>query len=509
MSLIAILFQTDGFPPRWQCGEGWTPLLGWLHIISDVAIWAAYMAIPATMWVFARKRTDLGLPRVFWLYIAFILLCGFTHLIEAGIFYWPVYRLSGVVKFATAAVSLLTVLALIQVMPRALTIPGLTKVNEDLRREVELRKQSERRYLKLLEASSSVIWTTSAAGKLVPPQPSWEAYTGQTVQEYAGDGWMAAIFQDDLPAVRADWEQAVRTAENFRTEGRIWSARHQAYRMFESMGTPILDEQGAVQEWIGTLTDIEDHMRLSDQLLAANHTLEMKNQQTQRFLYTVSHDLKSPVVTIQGFAGFMRQDLNLGKTDRLAHFIERIEEAGDIMGRSLDDLLQLSRLGVVPSKPEALDLGKVVQEVVEQVEPEIRSNGSSVEVMPGLPTLRMDPQHARYLFQNLIGNALKYGVDEQGVANVQVGWEAAGDAIVLYVQDQGPGIPAEHQDRVFEVFERLQNTTKGTGIGLSIVRQIADNYGGEASVISPAPGIDRGCRFAVRLPITVCLPTEH
>jgi len=502
---MAFLFDTEGFPPRWQCGDGWTPLLGWLHILSDIAIWGAYMAIPATMWFFARKRSDLRLPPVFWLFVAFILFCGFTHLIEAGIFYWPVYRLSGVVKFATAVVSLSTVWALFQIMPVALSIPGLSKINDELRQEIERRQQSERRYLTLLEASSSVIWTTSAEGKLTTQQPSWESYTGQTSDQYMGDGWMAAIHQDDLPDMRVDWERAVATGEHYRARGRIWSQHHQAYRWFESSGAPIRNEQGELQEWIGTLTDIEDREQLSIELLAANRTLESKNRQTQRFLYTVSHDLKSPVVTILGFAGFIRADLKSGRTDRLEHFLGRIEEAGGLMGRSLEDLLQLCRLGVVKSKPEALDLHAVVEEVVERFVPETQGNGSTIRVMDDLPTLQMDAQHARYLFQNLIGNALKYGVNDQGNAEITVGWEQEGDWVVLYVQDAGPGIAEEHHERVFEVFERLQNRTKGTGIGLSIVRQIAENYGGESTLQSPPVGQERGCRFRVRLPKNMCV----
>lgn len=500
MPTMAFIFDTEGFPPRWQCGDGWTPFLGWLHILSDVAIWGAYMAIPATMWLFARKRSDLRLPRVFSLYIAFILLCGFTHLIDAGIFYWPVYRLSALVKFATAAVSLATVGALIQIMPAALSIPGLSRINDELRQEIERRQQSERRYRTLLEASSSVIWTTSADGKLTTPQPSWQSYTGQTPEQYRDDGWMAAIYPDDLPTIRVEWERAVSTGEHYRSRGRIWSQHHQAYRWFESSGAPIRNEQGELQEWIGTLTDIEDREQLSIELLAANRSLESKSRQTQRFLYTVSHDLKSPVVTILGFAGFIRADLKSGRTDRLDHFVERIEEAGHLMGRSLEDLLQLCRLGVVKSKPEALDLHAVVEEVVERFVPETQGHGSTIRVTESLPTLQMDAQHARYLFQNLIGNALKYGVNDQGNARVEVGWEEEGSWVELYVEDAGPGIAPEHHDRVFEVFERLQNRTKGTGIGLSIVRQIAENYGGEATLQSPPLGKESGCRFIVRLP---------
>src|SRR5579883_2525395 len=112
-------FDTAGFVPRWDCGA-WTPFLGWLHIASDLLIWLAYLAIPMVLIYFVRHRRDVPFTRMFWLFGAFIIACGTTHLIEAVIFYDPVYRLAGVVKLVTAIVSWGTVIALIPILPKAL-----------------------------------------------------------------------------------------------------------------------------------------------------------------------------------------------------------------------------------------------------------------------------------------------------------------------------------------------------------------------------------------------------
>ena len=98
------LFDPSGFPPRWRCGE-WSESLGWLHIASDFTIWFAYMGIPAVLVYLVRRRSDLPFLPVFWLFIAFVAACGFVHLVEASMFWWPAYRFSGVVKLATAVVS--------------------------------------------------------------------------------------------------------------------------------------------------------------------------------------------------------------------------------------------------------------------------------------------------------------------------------------------------------------------------------------------------------------------
>ncbi len=127
-------FDTSDFPARWHCGN-WTEFHGWLHVTSDVLIWAAYMAIPLALLFFARRRTeDLLFPRVVFLFVAFIAACGTAHLVEAIIFWWPAYRVSGALKLITAIVSWLTVIALIRIAPFALEVPGIVKMNTELRR---------------------------------------------------------------------------------------------------------------------------------------------------------------------------------------------------------------------------------------------------------------------------------------------------------------------------------------------------------------------------------------
>src|SRR5262245_29821195 len=120
---LSDVLDTSGFPPRWHCGR-WIELLGWLHIVSDVAIFGAYMAIPIALVFFIRERRDLPkpFPIVFWLFGAFIVLCGSTHVVEAIIFWHPVYRLAGVVKAATAAVSWTTLAFLVPAVPKALAL---------------------------------------------------------------------------------------------------------------------------------------------------------------------------------------------------------------------------------------------------------------------------------------------------------------------------------------------------------------------------------------------------
>lgn len=136
------LFDTSDFPARWHCGA-WTPEHGWTHIIADVTIFGAYVTIPLLILYFMFKKPDIPFPRVGWFFAAFIFFCGTGHLMEATIFWWPNYRLDGLIKVGTALASWATVIAVAPLLPRALELPGLNVLIKDLEKEVGERERAE------------------------------------------------------------------------------------------------------------------------------------------------------------------------------------------------------------------------------------------------------------------------------------------------------------------------------------------------------------------------------
>src|ERR1700733_7906107 len=134
------LFDTSDFPARWRCGS-WTPAEGWLHILSDLGVWSAYLAIPCVLFYFALRRRNLPFKFVFLLFGAFILACGTTHLMDAAIFWWPAYRLAGIIKLFTAIVSWATVFALISIAPKAFALRSPLVVDELRRAQAELEER--------------------------------------------------------------------------------------------------------------------------------------------------------------------------------------------------------------------------------------------------------------------------------------------------------------------------------------------------------------------------------
>lgn len=142
MDFLVQLIDTRDFPARWHCGN-WSQVHGWVHVVSDLAIFGAYAAIPLVLIYFLVHRRDMVFPRVFWLFGLFIFACGTGHLIEASIFWNPWYRLAGLIKVLTAVVSWMTVVALFRIVPQVLKLPDLAVTNESLRSEIQRRKVVE------------------------------------------------------------------------------------------------------------------------------------------------------------------------------------------------------------------------------------------------------------------------------------------------------------------------------------------------------------------------------
>ncbi|MCI5052801.1 MAG: hypothetical protein MRY21_06685 [Simkaniaceae bacterium] len=152
--MFEYFFYTGNWPPRWRCGN-WSDALGWVNISSEIAIWGAYMAIPIILIYFIRKRSDIPFHRVFILFALFIVSCGFTHLIEAIIFYFPVYRFLTLMLAITAVVSWATAIAIIPVVPKILSLPSLANVNEMLKHNLGIANE---RLEGALETLNAGVW---------------------------------------------------------------------------------------------------------------------------------------------------------------------------------------------------------------------------------------------------------------------------------------------------------------------------------------------------------------
>jgi len=225
--------------------------------------------------------------------------------------------------------------------------------------------------------------------------------------------------------------------------------------------------------------------------------LENKNAELEQFTYTVSHDLKSPLVTINGFLGYLEQDAASGNVERLKKDIQRIQEAVLKMQRLLNELLELSRIGRMMNAPVNVPFNELVKEALDIVHGQLEAKGVAVHTHPNLPLVHGDKPRLMEVLQNLIDNAAKYMGDQKN-PQIEIGqYGNERGKPVFYVKDNGMGIESEHHERIFGLFNKLDARSEGTGVGLALVKRIVEIHGGRIWVESE-PG--KGSTFLFTLP---------
>ncbi|MEW6348701.1 MAG: ATP-binding protein [Thermodesulfobacteriota bacterium] len=292
-----------------------------------------------------------------------------------------------------------------------------------------------------------------------------------------------------LRAVRQSGKPAVVEHVHYDKEANPRSVEIHAY--------PIFNTDGVVAQVIEYFLDITDRRHEEKERDRLIGELEAKNAELERFTYTVSHDLKSPLITIKGFLGYLEKDMVSGNVERLRADSARIHHAVEKMARLLDELLELSRIGRIINPPEDVPLGRVVREVLDSLAGRIMERGVTIEIPEDLPVLYGDAVRLREVVENLLDNAVKFMGDQPG-PRVEIGVRSGSGETVIFVKDNGSGVDPKYHEKIFGLFERLGHHTEGTGIGLAIVRRIVEVHGGRIWVESE--GLGQGSTFCLTLP---------
>jgi len=237
------------------------------------------------------------------------------------------------------------------------------------------------------------------------------------------------------------------------------------------------------EEMLQNRLEIEE--RITKELEAKTEELSKSNTELNSFVYTVSHDLKAPVVSLQGFSSLLMKDCKDSLDEMGRMYIDRILKNSERMGTLIEDLLELSRIGRMEGQAEPVSISDIVSNVADELATQLGEKGTKLEVKGDMPTLLCNRTRVSQIFANLIGNANKFMGEDNEAPTIEVGCEDQESYYRFYVKDNGIGIDEEYHEKIFQIFQRLDDIdTEGTGVGLAIVRKIVESLGGKIWVDS-------------------------
>jgi len=358
-----------------------------------------------------------------------------------------------------------------------------------LARVLAVFQENQQRYRALVEASSQIIWTwkEGALDKASPLAQWWEKTTGQPAENIATFGWLDVVHKEDRERVKEIWEKTMAERKNFEMEYRL-RAKTGKYLHVAVRGVVLLNKDGSVREFIGSLNDITHRREAEEALKDYTHALERSNKELDDFAYIASHDLKEPLRGIHNHSRFLLED-NQGKLDEESiRKLTRLVYLSQRMERLVNDLLYFSRLGRQELAIQSTDLNEVIRDITDTLEQFFTERHAEIKIPKPLPTITCDKPRVTELFRNLITNAVKYNDSEKKIIEIgflpsRVTPQGASYRNVFYVKDNGRGIAPEFHEEVYRIFKRLQNSAEGaeegTGVGLTFVKKIVERHGGK------------------------------
>jgi PAS domain S-box-containing protein len=360
----------------------------------------------------------------------------------------------------------------------------LTQIQE---RDAALR-QNEERYRQLANAVPSLVWRCDAGGAMVYFNEPWYEYTGRTPEESLGLKWCTVVHPDDRGNYVRLWHEAVQQGRAYEAEARL--RRHDGeFRWFLSRAHPTRDASGQIISWFGTSTDIEDKKRAEEKVNQMNVSLEARvqertaqlensNRELEAFSYSVAHDLRAPLRSIDGFNQALIEDFGNILPEEAKDLLQRSRQSSQRMSQLIDDLLNLSRVARAELRHVRVDLSEMARNIAAELQksdPERRVNW---QIQPGL-VVTGDDRLLKLALENLLGNAFKF-TRRREVAEIQFASTTLDGKRVFFVRDNGAGFNMQFAGKLFGPFQRLHAATEfpGTGIGLATVQRILARHGG-------------------------------
>jgi PAS domain S-box-containing protein len=345
----------------------------------------------------------------------------------------------------------------------------------DRKRAEKAMEEREAFYRTMGDAVPDFIWVTDSGGRATYVNQHWQEYTGKTLEELNRLGWEWFNHPEERQAQEEKWAAAKQDGTRFEAEFR-YRRRDGLYRWFMGRAVPLRDATGAIYQWVGTSTDIQ-------RLKEAEAKLRRYNEQLEQFAFAAAHDLQEPLRNVSVFTQLLLRRLEDQLDPKSLEYFDLVHSSAQRLTNLVRDLL--SYTGAVEGQIEntLVDSGDAARQAIEGLSGVIE-NTAAVITVDRLPVVYAFQPHLIQIFQNLIGNALKYRHPER-TPSIRVSAEERGSRWCFSVRDNGIGIHPDYHERIFGVFKRLHGrNVDGTGIGLAIVKRIVEYYGGSIWVES-------------------------
>lgn len=349
---------------------------------------------------------------------------------------------------------------------------------------------SEARFRQLADTMPQIVWTANADGYVDYYNERWYQFTGSARESFGDVSWQIILHPEDLERTHRSWYSAVHSGTPYNVEHRLWDRDDKRWRWFVGRAVPIHCEGGTITKWFGTYTDIDEQKRIQDDLRRANRDLE-------QFAFSASHDLQEPLRTVKIYTELLTKRHGEKLDGEAQKFMQLVRNGATRMETLVRDLLAYTQVTKPDRADEITNASEALNGALANLSGAIAETGARVTI-DSLPSVRAHPLHIQQLFQNLVGNAIKYRSPNR-VPEIHIGVERQGEHWVFAIADNGIGIHDDYKETIFGLFKRLHPETEyaGTGIGLAICQRVVDRYDGRIWVESE-PG--QGSVFRFTLP---------
>jgi PAS domain S-box-containing protein len=373
-------------------------------------------------------------------------------------------------------------------------IIGASKIARDITERKRMQTAlvaSEARFRQLADTMPQIVWTARADGYVDYFNERWYQFTGSAQESFGDASWQSILHPEDIQRTRESWYSAVHSGTPYNIEHRLWDRHDKRWRWFVGRAVPVHDAGGTITKWFGTCTDIDEQKRIQDDLLRANRDLE-------QFAFSASHDLQEPLRTVKIYTELLTKRHGEKLDSEAQTFMDFVRNGATRMETLVRDLLAYTQITRLDKAGEIANASEALDGALANLSGAIAETGARITT-DSLPAVRAHEMHIQQLFQNLVGNAIKYRSPDR-VPEIHIGVERQGEYWVFAVADNGIGIDREYKETIFGLFKRLHPGTEyaGTGIGLAICQRIVDRYDGRIWVESES---GRGSVFRFTLPV--------